>query len=188
MIARYDKNIICKRQIGTFNFFKDCYILILNATILHYSLLSVYFPAKTDEFPVIFYIGGLNGYVWVEWYSTYLRMLASHGFFVIGVDYIFPLMSKTYNAQLNQDISKFFKEIDFVCMLFKVQIRNDLLYSLNVDSILSLKTKQKLIRKFKKFKIVSNAKYYITLTVDCGRKPPTQTIKQTNKQTEMIKK
>ena len=86
----------------------------MNPTMLHSSLSSVYFPDKADEFPVIFFIGGLNGYVWVEWYSTYLKMLASHGFFVIGVDYIFPAMSKIYDVQLNQDISKFFQEIDFV--------------------------------------------------------------------------
>ena len=50
----------------------------------------------------------------MEWYTVYLKMLASHGFFVIGVDYAFPAYSENYDEQLNQDISKFFAEIDFV--------------------------------------------------------------------------
>ena len=60
--------------------------------------------------------------MWVEWYTVYLKMLASHGFFVIGVDYAFPAYSENYDEQLNQDISKFFAEIDFVrYYLFWVQ-------------------------------------------------------------------
>ena len=79
---------------------------------------SVYFPSRADEYPVIYFIAGLNGYVWVEWYSLYLKMLASHGFFVIGVDYLFPVYSYTNNNKLSQDISKFFDEITFVSYLF----------------------------------------------------------------------
>ena len=63
---------------------------------------------------MIFFVGGLNGYIWAEWYSLYLKMLAAHGFFVIGVDYKFPLMSHFYNENLSQDIPKFFEELDFV--------------------------------------------------------------------------
>ena len=74
----------------------------------------MYFPSKADEYPVIFYVGGLNGYVLVEWYAEYLKMLAAHGFFVVGVDYIFPVYPYTNDDHLKQDISKFFDEIDFV--------------------------------------------------------------------------
>ena len=79
---------------------------------------SVYFPTEANLYPVIYFVGGLNGYCWAEWYDLYLEMLASHGFFVLGVDYAFPLypkQTKKYEEKLTQDISKFFEEIDFVC-------------------------------------------------------------------------
>ena len=66
---------------------------------------------------MIFFVGGLNGYIWVEWYTLYLRMLAAHGFFIIGVDYKFPANPHTYDNKLSQDVSKFFQEIDFVSWL-----------------------------------------------------------------------
>ena len=71
---------------------------------------------------MIFFVGGLNGYIWAEWYSLYLKMLAAHGFFVIGVDYKFPLMSQSYNENLSQDIPKFFEELDFVSSYYVINV------------------------------------------------------------------
>ena len=79
--------------------------------------VSVYFPTEADVYPVIFFVGGLNGYIWAEWYDLYLEMLAAHGFIVVGVDYQFPLypkQAKMFEEKFSQDISKFFDEIDFV--------------------------------------------------------------------------
>lgn len=76
----------------------------------------MYFPLELGDYAVIYFIGGLSSIVPAEFYSIFLTKLASHGFFVFGVDYDFPLMGDRYGKQpnLKQDINKYFEELEFV--------------------------------------------------------------------------
>ena len=80
------------------------------------SPFTAYFPLGPGNFSVIYYIGGLSSLVPAEAYSIFLSKLASHGFFVFGVDYYFPL-SKGDNV--GADIDIYLEELAFVsCDIF----------------------------------------------------------------------
>ncbi|XP_035696755.1 uncharacterized protein LOC118430152 [Branchiostoma floridae] len=68
---------------------------VLNFTISQHDaplLTKVYYPKKIDTYAVLFFTGGLLGYIPAESYSDVLTRVASHGFVVIGVDYLpFPI-------------------------------------------------------------------------------------------------
>ena len=51
-----------------------------------------------------------------EFYTIYLRKLASHGFYVFGVDYDFPVYNVNKDVPVGQDIEIYFKELEFVCL------------------------------------------------------------------------
>ncbi|XP_071175016.1 uncharacterized protein [Mytilus edulis] len=73
---------------------------------------KVYFPQEAGTYPVVVFIGGLNGYILVELYETVLYRIASHGFIVFGIDYRFPADNVQFEKEnnLQQDISKFFDQ------------------------------------------------------------------------------
>lgn len=75
-----------------------------------------FFPLEVGDYPVVFFLGGLNTYVLAELYSTVLSDIASHGFFVFGVDYEFPVYGDKFHKPSygKQDIDKFFKELSWV--------------------------------------------------------------------------
>ncbi|XP_056008965.1 uncharacterized protein LOC125663743 [Ostrea edulis] len=75
-----------------------------------------FFPLEVGDYPVVFFLGGLNTYVLAELYSTVLSDIASHGFFVFGVDYEFPVYGDKFHKPSygKQDIDKFFKELSWL--------------------------------------------------------------------------
>jgi hypothetical protein len=82
------------------------------------------------------FLPGLNGYVLAEFYETMLFRIASHGFFVFGLDYKFPMeqVKNRHNIRnmgnnLKEDINKFFQQYTWVCCvdLFLVNIRKNYL-------------------------------------------------------------
>ena len=82
---------------------------------------SVYFPLTSGkEYATIYFVGGLNSLVLAEFYSIYLRKLASHGFYVFGVDYDYPVYKDKFHEStilpptLGQDLDIYFKELEFV--------------------------------------------------------------------------
>jgi hypothetical protein len=82
------------------------------------NIFPAFFPLEVDEYPVVFFLGGLNTYVIAEFYSTVLSDIASHGFFVFGVDYEFPVYDDGHKSHKpsygKQDIDKFFKQLTWV--------------------------------------------------------------------------
>ncbi|XP_061196820.1 uncharacterized protein LOC133205095 [Saccostrea echinata] len=82
-----------------------------------------FFPLEVGDYPVVYFLGGLNTYVLAELYSTVLSSIASHGFFVFGVDYQFPVYDDRYIPQKpnygKQDIDKFFKELTWLETYFR---------------------------------------------------------------------
>ena len=104
-------------------------------------LVSVYFPLTTGgEYGTIYFVGGLNTLVLAEFYSIYLRKVASHGFYVFGVDYDYPLYSgklehPSLPKNVGQDIEIYFKELEFVCLkttTFTLNIRTPKLLTLHI--------------------------------------------------------
>ena len=86
-------------------------------------IFSVYFPQESGLYPAVLFLPGLNGYVLAEFYETVLFRIASHGFFVFGLDYKFPMEQvKNEGNNLEEDIDKFFQHYDWVCCidLFRV--------------------------------------------------------------------
>ena len=87
-------------------------------TILPFGHFPAFFPLEAGDYPVIFFLGGLNTYVLAELYTTVLSSIASHGFFVFGVDYQFPVYAQKFKPEKHnygkQDIDKFFKELTWV--------------------------------------------------------------------------
>ncbi|VDI71522.1 Hypothetical predicted protein [Mytilus galloprovincialis] len=73
---------------------------------------KVYFPLEPGFYPAVLFIGGFDTYVLAEYYETVLSRIASHGFFIFGIDYAFPLEKQNLiNAgELKQDISKYFEQ------------------------------------------------------------------------------
>lgn len=78
--------------------------------------IAAYFPQEAGTYPVVVFIGGLNGYILVELYETVLYRIASHGFIVFGIDYRFPADNVQFEKEnnLQQDISKFFDQYTWV--------------------------------------------------------------------------
>ena len=80
----------------------------------------MYFPlAAGGGYATIYFVGGFYTLVLAEFYSIYLRKVASHGFYVFGVDYDYPLYSKVLDQSslpktVGQDIEIYFKELEFV--------------------------------------------------------------------------
>lgn len=94
---------------------------------MYFLLLSVlvHFPLESGQYPAVVFVGGLNGLVIVEVYSTILQRIASHGFFVFGLDYRYPVETlESGGKKLKQDISKFFDEITFVCFTHNIHLDN----------------------------------------------------------------
>ena len=89
------------RALGIFRFFLS-------------TSITAWFPLPEGQYPVIFFIGGLNGYVLAELYSTVLYDISTHGFFVFGVDYEFPAYTEKDDQQVGLDIDRFFKELSWV--------------------------------------------------------------------------
>ena len=81
--------------------------------------IPVYYPQKSGEYATVYFVGGLYSIVLAEYYSDFLRKIASHGFFVFGIDYDFPGKATGAENGLNyrQDINVYFKQIDFVSIL-----------------------------------------------------------------------
>ncbi|KAK3611442.1 hypothetical protein CHS0354_027167 [Potamilus streckersoni] len=71
----------------------------------------LYFPLPKNEFPVIFFVGGFDGVVLAEFYEIALRKIASHGFYVFGVDYKFPVLT---DASQQPDLKPFYDELNFI--------------------------------------------------------------------------
>lgn len=71
---------------------------------------------ENGDYPVVIFLGGLNTYVLSELYTVVLSSIASHGFFVFGVDYQFPVYDERMQTQKygKQDIDKFFKQLTWV--------------------------------------------------------------------------
>ncbi|OWF41093.1 uncharacterized protein LOC110462918 [Mizuhopecten yessoensis] len=70
--------------------------LTLSKTIVNSPLHSkVFFPLKPDTYAAVYFIGGLGGLVPTEAYEIVLSKVASHGFFVFGVDALFPVLSRS---------------------------------------------------------------------------------------------
>ncbi|KAK3611443.1 hypothetical protein CHS0354_027168 [Potamilus streckersoni] len=91
---------------------------IIDKSPLH---TTAHYPNKSGEYPVVFFIGGMNGYVLSEMYTDVLRMVAAHGFIVFGVDYKYPALADgkyAFKNILKQDLEPYFKEIDFVSYTF----------------------------------------------------------------------
>ena len=76
-------------------------------------MFTVYFPQEPGAYAVVYFIGGLGGYAPVEFYSIFMSKLASHGFFVFGVDYAFPVEDEEGNT-VGEDVNKYFAELSFV--------------------------------------------------------------------------
>nr|XP_022337363.1 chlorophyllase-2, chloroplastic-like [Crassostrea virginica] len=98
--------------------------LTLSETITGSPLHTLaFFPLEAGDYPVVFFLGGLNTYVLAELYTTVLSSIASHGFFVFGVDYQFPVYAQKLKPEKNnygkQDIDKFFKELTWLENYFK---------------------------------------------------------------------
>ncbi|XP_060062450.1 uncharacterized protein LOC132543012 [Ylistrum balloti] len=73
--------------------------LSLAKTIVKSPLHSkVFFPLKPDTYAAVYFIGGLGGLVPTETYEIFLSKVASHGFFVFGVDILFPAYSDSKRA------------------------------------------------------------------------------------------
>lgn len=93
-------------------------IIFFLYTILPFGHFPAFFPLEAGDYPVVFFLGGLNTYVLAELYTTVLSSIASHGFFVFGVDYQFPVYAQKLKPEKNnygkQDIDKFFKELTWV--------------------------------------------------------------------------
>ncbi|KAL3859428.1 hypothetical protein ACJMK2_009651 [Sinanodonta woodiana] len=78
---------------------------------------TAHYPNQSGEYPVVFFIGGMNGYVLSEMYTDVLRMVAAHGFIVFGVDYKYPALNdgeNIFKPILKQDLKPYFNEIDFL--------------------------------------------------------------------------
>lgn len=74
---------------------------------------------ENGDYPVVIFLGGLNTYVLSELYTVVLSSIASHGFFVFGVDYQFPVYDERQQFTKpqkygKQDIDKFFKQLTWV--------------------------------------------------------------------------
>lgn len=78
--------------------------------------VKVYFPLEVGDYAVIYFIGGLSSIVPAEFYSIFLTKLASHGFYVFGIDYDFPVTEGRFGEKLGlgQDIEKYFQELEFL--------------------------------------------------------------------------
>ncbi|XP_069111664.1 uncharacterized protein [Argopecten irradians] len=74
--------------------------LTLAKTIVNSPLHSkVFFPLKPDTYAAVYFIGGLGGLVPAETYEILLSKIASHGFFVFGVDSEFPVYARSSSGQ-----------------------------------------------------------------------------------------
>ena len=101
-----------------------CKCSFTEKSLLHANVsISVYFPSTTgDEFGTIYFVGGYNTLVLAEFYSVYLRKVASHGFYVFGIDYDYPLYQDRIDGtsskphEYDQDVDTYFKELEFVCL------------------------------------------------------------------------
>ena len=85
--------------------------------LVHAILFSTaWFPLEAGDFPVIYFIGGLGGYVPVELYSTVAFDIATHGFFVLGVDYKFPVYEKNGPKfeSVGEDLDKYLQQYAWV--------------------------------------------------------------------------
>ncbi|KAL4234753.1 hypothetical protein ACF0H5_006395 [Mactra antiquata] len=79
--------------------------------------VKVYFPLQEGEYAVVYFLGGLATLVPAEFYSIFLTKLASHGFYVFGVDYDWPIEIRHQDGsstKYGQDIDVYFQEIDFL--------------------------------------------------------------------------
>ncbi|XP_066296439.1 cutinase 1-like isoform X1 [Branchiostoma lanceolatum] len=82
-------------------------------------LTKVYYPTRIDTYAVLFFTGGYQGDIPSELYSDVLVRVASHGFVVIGVDYM-PMVTVQANVRdrtqrLGADhTQKYFEELRWV--------------------------------------------------------------------------
>ena len=90
--------------------------------IIHVIIFLVYFPQEAGLYPAVLFVPGLNGDVLAEVYETVLLRIASHGFFVFGLDSKFPIeqVKNRHNTQnkgnnLKGDINEFFQQYIWVC-------------------------------------------------------------------------
>lgn len=97
-------------------------LLLLQSNFRYFSVLffpSVYFPLQEGDYGVVYFLGGFSTLVPAEFYSIVLTKVASHGFFVFGVDYRWPLDRTLKNEErqnYGQDINTYFKELEYVYM------------------------------------------------------------------------
>lgn len=104
------------------------YIYLNNCCYYCLTCFLAYFPQDAGTYPVILFLGGFNTIVLAEYYETFLYRIASHGFFVFGIDYEFPvdkISTENRGAKVGQDISKYFKQYEWVCIhLLKKRAQN----------------------------------------------------------------
>lgn len=81
-------------------------------------MLTVFFPLEEGDYAVVYFLGGLGAIAPAEVYTVFLSKLASHGFFVFGVDADFPLMDTQIiqKRTLERSVDPYFLELDFVNM------------------------------------------------------------------------
>eukprot|EP00058_Branchiostoma_floridae_P025323 XP_002610813.1 hypothetical protein BRAFLDRAFT_127482 [Branchiostoma floridae] len=95
-------------------------------------LTKVYYPKKIDTYAVLFFTGGLLGYIPVESYSIVLKAIASHGFVVVGVDYLpFSTVPSTYERDRDQrkvgdQTKKYLEELQWVTQHLEERIARQL--------------------------------------------------------------
>ncbi|CAH1240368.1 Hypp5994 [Branchiostoma lanceolatum] len=96
-------------------------------------LTKVYYPKKIDTYAVLFFTGGLLGEIPAESYSDVLKAIASHGFVVIGVDYL-PLAAVSKNerdsdgiqGQVGDQTKKYLAELQWVTQHLEERIARQL--------------------------------------------------------------
>lgn len=99
--------------------------ITLSETIVGSPLHTIaFFPLENGDYPVVIFLGGLNTYVLSELYTVVLSSIASHGFFVFGVDYQFPVYDERMQFTKppkygKQDIDKFFKQLTWLENYFR---------------------------------------------------------------------
>ena len=64
---------------------------------------AVFFPACPGTYVPVFFIPGVFGAIYTEWYSTVLSHLASYGVIVAGVDVQWPLLDDSLEWEAGRD-------------------------------------------------------------------------------------
>ncbi|XP_019637371.1 PREDICTED: chlorophyllase-1-like [Branchiostoma belcheri] len=112
---------------------------VVNLTLSQHDaplLTKVYYPKKIDTYAVVFFAGGLLGWIPAESYSDVLKRVASHGFVVIGVDYLpytFPtpppevrVRTHTQEGVQSHQSKKYLEELQWLAQHLEARIAQQL--------------------------------------------------------------